>query len=118
MTDSEGRPIRGDLALTAFDKSLTYIQPEWGLGVKLLVAARKLRRWLWSDGVLATLNPRRFETSGSFMCPEFYLTDDYQPRIFAMVVHLPREAIQETLTIPEVVREALSPLEECPKPVS
>ena len=84
VTDHEGRAVSGDLALTAFDKSLTYIQTESDMGPRSFLAARISRLWQWTDDVLATLNPRLFDTSGSFMCPEFYLSDDYVPEIGGM----------------------------------
>ena len=84
VTDHEGRAVSGDLALTAFDKSLTYIQTESDIGPRSFLAARILRLWQWRDELLATLNPRLFDTSGSFMCPEFYLSDDYVPEIGGM----------------------------------
>jgi uncharacterized protein YfaS (alpha-2-macroglobulin family) len=84
VTDRDGRPVRGDLALTAFDKAVTYIQPESELGPKSFIAARKSSRWYWMNEISHTLDPRRFETSGVFMCPEYYLTDDYVPQIGGM----------------------------------
>lgn len=84
VTDREGRPVSGDLALTAFDKSLTYIQTESTIGPRSFLTARISHRWRWAEKLLATLNPRLFDTSGSFMCPEFYLSDDYVPQIGGM----------------------------------
>ncbi len=45
VTDAEGRPVSGDLALTAFDKAVTYIQPDSAIGPKSLVVARKSNVW-------------------------------------------------------------------------
>ena len=89
VTDFEGRPVSGDLALTAFDKAVTYIQPESAIGPKSFLIDRKWGKWHGTLGVLSTLNRRRFESSGEFMCPEFYLTDDYVPQIGAMGGGLP-----------------------------
>lgn len=83
-TDSEGRPVTGDLALTAFDKAITYIQPESKLGPNDFLAALRTSSWERRSEVFATLDPQRFETSGAFMCPEFYLTDDYSPQMGGM----------------------------------
>ena len=84
VTDGEGRPITGEVALTAFDKALTYIQPDAEIGPMSLVAARKAADWYRYRGVLATLDPRKFGTSGEVMCPEYYVTDDYVPAIGGM----------------------------------
>jgi uncharacterized protein YfaS (alpha-2-macroglobulin family) len=83
-TDSTGKPVSGDLALTAFDKAVTAIEPESKLGPRELVRARMLKRWQWCAPVATSLEPRRFGSTGTFMCPEFYLTDDYVPQIGAM----------------------------------
>ncbi|MBI3865755.1 MAG: hypothetical protein HY290_28100 [Planctomycetia bacterium] len=83
-TDSAGQPVTGDLALTAFDKAVTAIEPESKFGPRELIRARKMERWRWSGNVSTSLISRRFGTTGSFMCPEYYLTDDYVPQIGMM----------------------------------
>ncbi|MBL8820107.1 MAG: hypothetical protein JNL58_29050 [Planctomyces sp.] len=84
VTDSVGRPVSGDLALTVFDKAVSYIQPESTPGPRSLIVSCKLGQWDWGSGVDATLNPRLFGTSGEFMCPEYYLTDGYKAEIGMM----------------------------------
>src|SRR5262249_41297490 len=59
VTDAEGQPVSGDLALAAFDKAVTYIAQESALGPKAFVTSRKGDPWHWTGSISATLDPRR-----------------------------------------------------------
>src|SRR5947207_1035257 len=45
------------------------------------LVAREAEPWGWFRDRRATLHPRRCSTSGTFLCPEFYLTDHYVHQI-------------------------------------
>ncbi|MEL7500736.1 MAG: MG2 domain-containing protein [Planctomycetota bacterium] len=77
VTDADGKPVSGSLALRGYDKSLTYIQPESTNRPKSLVARRRTE--YWNDGVASTLGSQLFEVSGRFTCPEFHLEDGSEP---------------------------------------
>ena len=77
VTDADGNPVSGSMALTAYDKSLTYIQTESESGPKTLLSERRME--YWEDGIVQMLGIRQFEVSGSFICPEFHLDDGSQP---------------------------------------
>jgi uncharacterized protein YfaS (alpha-2-macroglobulin family) len=82
VTDADGNPVSGSMALTAYDKSLTYIQTESGSGPKSLLSARRME--YWDNGIVQMLGIRQFEVSGSFICPEFHLDDGSQPTMGGM----------------------------------
>ena len=77
VTDADGNPVSGSLALRGYDKSLTYIQPESTHPPKSLVAERRTQ--YWNEGVTSTLGSQLFEVSGRFTCPEFHLEDGSEP---------------------------------------
>jgi uncharacterized protein YfaS (alpha-2-macroglobulin family) len=72
VTDRAGKPVTGPVTLTAYDKAVTYIQDETGIGPKSLLANRIVRHdpdrdrtaWGW-------LLPAQ----GTFVCPEFEIYD-------------------------------------------
>ncbi|QEG21184.1 alpha-2-macroglobulin family protein [Mariniblastus fucicola] len=77
VTDAEGNPVSGSLALRGYDKSLTYIQAESKTRPKSLVARRRTK--YWNDGITSSMVSRSFEVSGRFTCPEFHLEDASEP---------------------------------------
>ncbi len=82
VTDANGKPVSGSIALTAYDKSLTYIQQEFGQSPKSLLMKRRTEYWL--SGIEHTLQQRKFHTSGTFVCPEFHLEDGSRPMMGGM----------------------------------
>lgn len=77
VTDSRNQPVTGSLALTAFDKALTYIQPNVGPGPKSLHLQRLSSYWF--DREDQSLGLRKFEVSGVFTCPEYHMNDGTRP---------------------------------------
>jgi uncharacterized protein YfaS (alpha-2-macroglobulin family) len=82
VTDADGNPVSGSLALRGYDKSLTYIQPESSFRPKSLVAKR--RTTYWNDGITSTMGSQLFGVSGRFTCPEFHLENGDEPKMGGM----------------------------------
>jgi uncharacterized protein YfaS (alpha-2-macroglobulin family) len=79
VTDSEGKPVAGQLTLTAYDKAVTYIQDETGGRPRDLHVKRKVTHELDYQG-----SPWQLQAQGTFVCPEFEIYDDGHYQIGAM----------------------------------
>lgn len=75
VSDASGKPVTGDVNLTAYDKAVTYIHDKSPHGPRSLVTERLTK--YWSSHVGASLGPRLFDVSGTFVCPEYHLSDDF-----------------------------------------
>jgi uncharacterized protein YfaS (alpha-2-macroglobulin family) len=73
VTDSAGKPVSGPVTLTAYDKVLTYIQDETGIGPRALLVKRLGRHSADADRYSRTWS---FQGQGTFVCPEFEIYDD------------------------------------------
>jgi alpha-2-macroglobulin len=79
ITDWWGKPVGGPLALTGFDKSLTYISGAEAEGPRSLLSMRL--NHLFSAEEPTMLGSRLFRVSGRFVCPEFHLEDASKPQM-------------------------------------
>jgi uncharacterized protein YfaS (alpha-2-macroglobulin family) len=73
VTDAAGKPVSGQVTLTAYDMAVTYIQQEMGAGPGMLIAKRKVEHQpdqdLFSRGW-------GLQGQGTFVCPEFEIYDE------------------------------------------
>ncbi len=74
VTDHEGIPVSGDVALAAYDESVLAIQPEGGIGPKeILLATKTLEPSDSWRQFYSSLGEHQFDSSGDFVCPEYAL---------------------------------------------
>ncbi len=74
VTDHEGIPVSGDVALAAYDESVLAIQPEVGIGPKeILLATKTLEPSDSWRQFYSSLGEHQFDSSGDFVCPEYAL---------------------------------------------
>jgi uncharacterized protein YfaS (alpha-2-macroglobulin family) len=81
VTDSAGKPVSGPITLTAYDKAITYIQDETGIGPRTLLVKRLSQH---STSVGRYSDSWSFEGEGAFVCPEFEIYDDGHQRVFGI----------------------------------
>lgn len=67
LQDASGKPVAGDVTLTAFDESLTYIQDEFGPAPKIFYYGQRRTHEPYVDSSLE----REFSADGSFERPEY-----------------------------------------------
>jgi uncharacterized protein YfaS (alpha-2-macroglobulin family) len=79
VKDAAGKPVAGQVTLTAYDQAVTYIGEESNSGpaAALLTRLRIEPR----PGHASSLDSWRANASGAFVCPEFEINDDGHPGI-------------------------------------
>jgi uncharacterized protein YfaS (alpha-2-macroglobulin family) len=79
VKDAAGKPVTGTLTLTAYDKAVTAIQEETGIGPRMLLTKRRVEHRADVDPDPEVL---QLPAKGSFMCPEFEIYDEgHRPSI-------------------------------------
>ncbi len=73
VTDSAGKPVSGPITLTAYDKAVTYIQEETGIGPKALLMKRISQHSTDSYEEREGLD---VQGQRNFVCPEFEIYDN------------------------------------------
>ncbi len=81
VTDAAGKPVSGPVTLTAYDKAVTYIQDETGIGPKSLLAKRLARH---EPRYFGMATGWKLQAQGTFVCPEFEIYDNGHYIIGAM----------------------------------
>jgi uncharacterized protein YfaS (alpha-2-macroglobulin family) len=74
-TDMTGRPVRGQVTLTAYDKAVTYIQDEFGPSPRLFYYGQKR----YHSPYVSFSADQTFSASGNFERPEWYVGQGHEP---------------------------------------
>ncbi len=74
-TDMHGKPVQAQVALTAYDKAVTYIQDEFGPSPRVFFYGQRRSHTPYSD----FSTDRNFGASGNFERPEWYTSQGGEP---------------------------------------
>jgi uncharacterized protein YfaS (alpha-2-macroglobulin family) len=75
-TDLGGKPVRGQVALTAYDRAVTYIQDEFGPSPRVFFYGQKR----YHSPYVSFSGDQTFGASGTFERPEWYIYQGGEPQ--------------------------------------
>jgi hypothetical protein len=76
VTDLHGKPVGGQVALTAYDKAVTYIQDEFGPSPRVFFYGQRRNHTPYAS----FSDDQTFNAWGSFERPEWYVTQGGEPQ--------------------------------------
>jgi uncharacterized protein YfaS (alpha-2-macroglobulin family) len=75
VTDADGQPVSGQVALTAYDRAVTYIQDEFGPSPRVFFHGQQRSHTSYVDASVE----QTFRSSGAFSYPEWFVFQGGEP---------------------------------------